>query len=51
MSPLDLRLPRRWLDLDPLAAAQLMLVLLARARQDGMRTVEEVLVLAGRIRA
>ena len=35
--------------LDALAAAELLLVLLARARSDGMRTVEELLSTAGKI--
>jgi len=35
---------------DALAAAELMLVLLARARSDGMHTVEELLSIAGKIR-
>jgi len=35
---------------DALAAAELLLVLLARARSDGMRTVEELLSTAGKIR-
>src|SRR5436190_820075 len=34
---------------DALAAAELLLVLLARARSDGMRTVEELLSTAGKI--
>ena len=36
--------------LDALASAELLLVLLARARSAGMRTVEDLLATAGRIR-
>lgn len=35
--------------LDALAAAELLLVLLSRARRDGLRTVEELLAAAGKI--
>lgn len=84
MAPLGLKLPARWLDLEPLAhalfpqrklrtldewlaafdiqpagrheamldalaAAELLLVLLSRARRDGLRTVEELIGAAGKI--
>lgn len=84
MAPLGLKLPGRWLDLEPLAhallpqrklhtldewlaafdiepagrhdamldalaAAELLLVLLSRARRDGLRTVEELIAAAGKI--
>ena len=85
MAPFGLPLPRRWLDLEPLArglfprkqlrtlddwlaafdiqpagrhealldafaAAELLLVLLARGAHRGLRTVEDVLAAAGKIR-
>ena len=84
MSPFRLQVPRRWLDLEPLAralypqkklrtldewlaafdiqpagrhealldalaSAELLLVLLARASREGLRTVEDLLAAAGKI--